>query len=65
VLWILVWFILVAAAVALFAYLGVRLWRQAKALSSELSAASERLGQIAAAMSAAPPPRTTSSPNGR
>jgi hypothetical protein len=56
VLWFLLWLILVAGAVGLFAYLGVRLWRQAKALTSELSAASDRLGEISSAMTAAPSP---------
>jgi hypothetical protein len=58
VLWFLLWLVLVAAAVGLLAYLGVRLWRQAKALTSELSVASDRLGEIAAAMGEAAPPPT-------
>jgi hypothetical protein len=65
VLWFLLWFILVAAAVGLFGYLGVRLWRQAKALSSEVSAASDRLGQISAAMTAGAPPTTRADPPSR
>lgn len=55
-LWFLLWFILVAAAVGLFAYLGLRLWRQAKALTRELGTVSDRLAEISAAMTDQPPP---------
>jgi hypothetical protein len=58
VLWFLLWFILIAAAVGVLAVLGLHLYRQAKALTAELSAASDRLGQISAAIAdSAPPPR--------
>jgi hypothetical protein len=56
VLWFLLWFILVAAAVGLFAVLGLHLYRQAKALVAELSAASDRLGEISAAIADSAPP---------
>jgi hypothetical protein len=56
VLWFLLWFILLAAAAAVLAVLGLRLYRQAKAFSAELSAASYRLTQAAGALSDAPPP---------
>jgi hypothetical protein len=56
VLWFLLWFIPIAAALGVFAVLGLRLYRQAKALTAELSAASDRLTQAASALSDAPPP---------
>jgi len=66
VLWFLLWFALVAVAIGVFAYLGLRLWRQAKALTSELSAASDRLGEISAAMTATAPSTSRADlPNGR
>ena len=49
-LWFLLWLVLVLAAAIFFAYLGRHLWRKAKALTAELGAASDRLGEIAAAM---------------
>jgi uncharacterized protein YoxC len=48
VTWVLLWVVLVLAAVAVFAFLGVRLFRQGKAVARELSAASERLSRISA-----------------
>jgi hypothetical protein len=50
VLWFLLWLVLVLLAAAFFAYLGRDLWRKAKALTAELGAASDRLGEIAAAI---------------
>ena len=55
-LWFLLWFVLVAVAIGVFAYLGRRLWRQAKALTRELGEASDRLAEISAAMTDLPPP---------
>ena len=49
-LWFLLWFVLIAGAVAVFALLGIRLWRQAKILTAELRVASDRLAQVSAAM---------------
>ena len=49
-LWFVLWFLLVAAALTLFALLGLRLYRQAKALTAELSTASHRLAEVSAAM---------------
>ena len=49
-LWFLLWFVLIAGALALFALLGVRLWRQLKLLTAELSAAADRFAQVSAAM---------------
>ena len=59
-LWFLLWFALIAGALAVFALLGLRLWRQAKVLTSELRTASERLAQVSAAMTdrASPAART-------
>ena len=42
-LWVLVWVLLVLGAALVFFLLGRRLWRQVKALSAELSTATERL----------------------
>jgi hypothetical protein len=57
VLWFLLWFVLVLAAAAFFAYLGRHLWRKAKALTTELGVASDRLGAIAAGISESSAPR--------
>jgi hypothetical protein len=58
VLWFLIWFVLVVAAVGVLTVLGVHLYRQAKALTAELAAASDRLGEISAAIAhSAPAPR--------
>jgi hypothetical protein len=43
VLWVLVWVLLVLGAALVFFLLGRRLWRQAKALTAELGAATDRL----------------------
>lgn len=50
-LWFLLWLVLVLLAAAFLGYLGRHLWRKAKALTAELGAASDRLGEIAAALS--------------
>lgn len=50
-LWFLLWLVLILLAAAFFAYLGRHLWRKAKDLTAELGAASDRLGEIAAALS--------------
>jgi hypothetical protein len=63
VLWFLLWLVLVLLAAAFFAYLGRHLWRKAKALTAELGAASDRLGEIAAVMSEPSSPPRTSSPD--
>ena len=61
-LWFLLWLVLVLGAAAFFAYLGRHLWRKAKALTAELGAASDRLGEIAAAISEpSSPPHTRAS----
>ena len=44
-LWLLLWLVLVAAASAVTAYLGLRLFRQAKSLGAEGAAASARLSE--------------------
>lgn len=44
--WVLIWAVLVIAGVAFLAVLGRRLWRQAKALTREMSAAADRLGEV-------------------
>jgi hypothetical protein len=58
VLWFLLWFVLVVGAAAFLGYLARNLYRQAKALMSEAAAASDRLGEITAAMDQAAAPRT-------
>jgi uncharacterized membrane protein YedE/YeeE len=62
VLWFLLWLALFVAAAAIFAYLGRHLWRKAKALTTELAAASDRLAEITDALAgaSAPPPTRSS-----
>lgn len=61
-LWFLLWLVLVLAAAVFFAYLAGHLWRKAKALTAELGAASDRLGEIAAVIGeSSSPPHTRSS----
>ena len=61
-LWFLLWLVLVLVAAAFLAYLGRHVWRKAKALTAELGAASDRLGEIAAAISEpSSPPHTRAS----
>ena len=45
-LWVLVWVLLVLGAALVFFLLGRRLWRQAKALTAELGAATDRLTEL-------------------
>jgi hypothetical protein len=47
-MWVALWVLLLVAAVAVFAFLGLRLFRQVKAVTRELGAASERLSGISA-----------------
>ena len=49
-LWFLLWAVLVVAAAAFLSYLARTLYRKAKALTREVAAASDRLGEITAAM---------------
>lgn len=49
-MWVLIWTVLVVAAVAVLAVLGRRLWRQAKALTREMSAAADRLGEVSSTL---------------
>ena len=49
-LWFLLWFVLVVAAAAFLGYLARNLYRKAKVLMREAAAASDRLGEITAAM---------------
>ncbi len=58
-LWFLLWSVLVVAATVFLGYLARNLYRQAKALMREASAASDRMGQITAAMDASTTPRDT------
>ena len=58
-LWFLLWFVLLAGAAVFLGYLGRNLYRQGKALMSEAAAASDRLGEITAAMDASTAPRDT------
>ena len=45
-IWVLVWAVLAIGATVVLGLLGLRLWRQAKALTRELGAASERLAEV-------------------
>lgn len=49
-LWFLLWLVLVVAAVAILGYLARTLYHKARALTREAAAASDRLGEITAAM---------------
>ncbi|MDQ1626058.1 MAG: hypothetical protein QOJ49_1556 [Actinomycetota bacterium] len=64
-MWALLWFVLVIAAAGLFALLGIRLFRQAKALVRELSAVSDRLAQVSEAVTHMAPPTTSQRPDSR
>jgi hypothetical protein len=59
VIWFLTWTVLVLVAIAVLAFLGLRLYRKGKALLVEMSAASARLGDLSAALADQPPPRDT------
>jgi len=61
VLWFLLWLLLFVAAAVFLGYLARNLYRQAKALMSEAAAASDRLGEIAAAIDQAAAPRDSRS----
>jgi hypothetical protein len=50
--WVLLWTVLLFAAAAVYVLLGVRLWRSAKALVSELREAADRLEGAAAGVAA-------------
>ena len=58
-LWFLLWFVLVVAAAVFLGYLARNLYRQAKALMQQAAAASDRMGEITAAMDASTAPRDT------
>lgn len=60
-LWFLLWFVLVVAAAAFLGYLARNLYRQAKLLMREAAAASDRLGEITAAMEQSTAPRDSRS----
>ncbi|MBT0771945.1 hypothetical protein KIH74_23590 [Kineosporia sp. J2-2] len=46
--WVLIWVVLVVAALGVLARIGLSLWRRAKLLLTELSTASERFAEISA-----------------
>lgn len=50
--WVLLWAVLIVGALALYGLLGLRLWRQGKALTRELSEASARLADVTEALDA-------------
>jgi len=52
--WVLVWTVLVLGAVAVLFVLGRRLWRQSKALVSELGVATDRLAQVSDSLGGLP-----------
>ena len=60
-LWFLLWFVLVVASTAFLGYLALHLYRKAKALMREAAAASDRLGEITAAMEQSTAPRDSRS----
>lgn len=60
-LWFLLWFVLVVAAAAFLGYLARHLYRKAKALTREAAAASDRMGEITAAMTESSAPRDSRS----
>ena len=60
-LWFLLWFVLVVAAAAFLGYLARNLYRQAKALMRDAAAATDRLGEITAAMDQSTAPRDSRS----
>jgi len=49
--WVLLWVVLVLAAGAVLGLLGRSLWRKAKALTAEMTAASDRMSAVAASIS--------------
>ena len=49
--WVLLWVVLVLAAGAVLGLLGRSLWRKAKALTVEMTEASERMSAVAASIS--------------
>ena len=46
-IWVLVWAVLVLAAAVLLGLLGLRLWRQTRALAFELRTAGDRFTEVA------------------
>jgi hypothetical protein len=48
--WVLLWVVLVLGAAAVLGLIGRNLWRKAKALTGEMSAASERLSAVASSL---------------
>ena len=48
-LWFVLWFVLVVAALAFFALLGLWLFRKAKAVTADLAGVSEQFAQVSAA----------------
>jgi hypothetical protein len=48
--WVLLWVVLVLAAAGVLALIGRSLWRKAKALTAEMSQASERMSAVAASL---------------
>ena len=49
--WVLLWVVLVLAAATVLGLLGRSLWRKAKALTAEMTAASVRMSAVAASIS--------------
>ena len=58
-LWFLLWFVLVVAAATVLGLLVRNVYRKAKAVMREAAAASDRLGEITAAMDQPSAPRDT------
>jgi hypothetical protein len=60
VLWLLIWAVLVLAALAVLALLGLRLWRAAKALVAEMGTTARRFEDVVNRLESLP-----GSPGGR
>jgi hypothetical protein len=54
VLWFLVWAVLVMAAVAVLALLGLRLWRATKALMAEMATTARRFEDVVSRLETLP-----------
>ena len=46
--WVLLWAVLVVVAVVFLTFIGLRLWRQFKALKNDLTSASRRMSEASA-----------------
>jgi hypothetical protein len=63
-LWVLLWVVLVLAAVVVLGLLGLSLWRKAKALTREIGTASDRLAAVSDSLSDLSAQATARAPGG-